>query len=491
MNKNLVLLLLFILLIEGSFALTASSQSYSISMFGNGIASGDSSSGNYNAVYLSEGRGTTRNAESSSFRGNIGFFEDNIYYRTVSITSYSISPDSVVIGSTITFSISALNAEQVWAKITPPNSQEYILNLVNGQSVSHLPIPSVVGVYQVIFYARSSTGAIASVVDSFELTAQSGLGNSGIGSGASSGGGSTIIERCTYNWDCTPWSVCSNGVQRRTCVNIGTCTGIQSKPIEETTCSEALFDISLRLDDLSVDEDGSIKFNVDLTEKIGVEKIDVHVKYSIIDSDDQEIFSQIETRAVQGKLSYEKVIDDLNLVDGNYILRTDILYGNLQRAFAEQSFIILDGRLSSTITGFAGEGENLGKILNTPLLLLILFVLIIMLILYYVFRRRMKLAVGSVLRLKGLEVYTSNGLRFGVVRDVVVKDNVIYGLAVELDGKLETGLKRVLVRYSYVQSVKDVVVIDSYCLDYLLNHRNSFKNDLSDVVVRDPVAQPG
>ena len=126
-----------------------------------------------------------------------------------------------------------------------------------------------------------------------------------------------------------------------------------------------------------------------------------------------------------------------------------------------------------------------------PLLLLILLLLIIILILYYHFRNRKVLAAGSVLRLKGLEVYTVSGMLFGIIKDVIIKDNVIYGLAVELDKKLQTGLKRVLVRYNYVRSVKDVVIIDSYCLDYLLSHRNSFKNDLPDVVVRDPVAQPG
>jgi hypothetical protein len=84
---------------------------------------------------------------------------------------------------------------------------------------------------------------------------------------------------------------------------------------------------------------------VDLTEKMGVEKIDVHIKYSIINEENYEIFSQIETKAIKKSLFYEKEIKEIALVDGEYILRVDILYGNLQRAFAEQKIVIQKGEL--------------------------------------------------------------------------------------------------------------------------------------------------
>src|SRR3989338_10261979 len=64
-----------------------------------------------------------------------------------------------------------------------------------------------------------------------------------------------------------------------------------------------------------------------------------------------EIFSQIETKATQSNLSYQKEIEEIKLVDGEYILRVDILYGNLQRAFAEQSFKVKGGELE-TISKF-------------------------------------------------------------------------------------------------------------------------------------------
>lgn len=328
-------------LVQYVSALTANSSDYSVSMFGTGLAAANPSSANYNSTALSEAKGTTRNAESGTYTGNIGFFENTTYYRTVSITSYSISPSSAVVGSSISLYISALNYQSVWAKITSPNSQEQTTSLVNNQFVVYNP-PSLVGRYSVTFYANSSTGAIASAISYFDLTEQT---TTPSGGGSSGGGTTTIIEKCTYNWDCTPWGVCSEGKIKRICINVGDCTGTESKPKEEIECPQALFDVSLKLKDIKLSEDRILNFSINFMEKMTMEKIDVHIKSSIINKDGYEIFSQIETRAVQGNLSYEKEIDEIKLVDGEYTLRVDILYGNLQRAFAEQRFEITKGKI--------------------------------------------------------------------------------------------------------------------------------------------------
>ncbi len=342
-----------IFLLQFASALTGESDSYSVSNFGSGLGSSEASSDNLEANTLLLSESGTRSAESSQFTTNVGFFPNTTYQTTVSISSYSISPSSATVGSTIGLYISALNFDTVWAKITSPNSQEQTLNLINGQTINYVPSPSVVGNYQVIFYANSTSGSIASVVSSFALTeASSSSSSSSSGSGGGGGGGTTtIIEKCTYNWDCTPWSVCSDGKQTRECKNIGTCSGTESKPIEEMSCSEALFDIALKLENIELTKNKTLKFSIDLTEKIGVEKIDAHIKYSIINKEGYEIFSQIETKAIQENLSYQKDIEEIKLVDGEYILRVDIIYGNLQRAFAEQSFKVKGGELE-TISKF-------------------------------------------------------------------------------------------------------------------------------------------
>src|SRR3989344_6163470 len=465
MKKILFFVALFLVLLVGhSIALTASSSSYSFSMFGNGIATGRGDSNSYNSTFLSETGGTTRNAESSSFRANIGFFEESVYLRTVSISSYSISPKSAIIGSTIGLSVTALNAQSVWVQITSPDSQVQILNLMNGQILNYLPVPSVVGRYNLIFYANDSSGSIASVVDFFDLTAQ--VSSPGGSSGSSGGGGGTarLIERCNYNWDCTPWSVCSNDRQTRICKNIGTCTGNESKPVEQMQCSEALFDIVLRLEDLKFTESGNIEFNVNLDEKIGLEKIDAHLKYSIINSTGFEVFSQIETKAVEKSLSYDKTLDGFNLVDGDYILRVDVLYGNLQRAFAEQKFSILNGELnanSNGITAFVVATEVILRRIKFSVALLVISIFLLIGSYWFFAKGPFKNKMGLLSYIRGLDVYTDEGIKIGRVYEVMIENNRIYGLMVVVDSSAPIDAPKIMIRYEFVQNIKDVVVVNS------------------------------
>ncbi len=466
MKKILLFCIVLISCLSLVSSINASSNSYSFNLFGNDLSSGSFYYNSYSASFISQIRGTTRNAESNNFRGNIGFFEESVYSKIVNIISYSISPKSAVVGSTISLSISALNAQSVWAKIISPNSHEEILNLINGGVVSYLPSPSVVGNYQVIFYANSSNGAISSVIDSFELTSQQSNG----GGSSGGGGGGGIIEKCTYNWDCTPWSVCSDNKQNRSCSNIGSCKGVEGKPLEVISCSEFLFDVLLRIEEIYIDENNNLKFNVALNETIGLDRVDVHVKYSIIDSKNYEIFSQLETRAVQKYVSYDKVIEDFNLEDGKYVLRVDVLYGNLQRAFAEHGFEILDKKIilkkdNSKITGLASDTNILYQKLSIPVVLS--FVVVISLIaFYYVKRRKFKVlknkdVLGGII---GLSVYTDNGLKIGSVYEVVISNNKVYGLAVNVDKNVPINYGKIIIRYEYIRNIKDVVVVSSQTL---------------------------
>jgi len=55
--------------------------------------------------------------------------------------------------------------------------------------------------------------------------------------GSSGGGGG---GGCAYDWKCTDWSTCSaNGLQGRTCRNVGTCSGTSSKPEDLRSCTVA------------------------------------------------------------------------------------------------------------------------------------------------------------------------------------------------------------------------------------------------------------
>lgn len=462
--KKIILILLTLFFINGVFAITAVSSNYSLNMFGNSVSTGNANSNNYIATFLSENSGTNNNALSNSFTGNIGFFETP-YFTTVKINSYSVSPKSVVIGNTVSLSISASNYESIWVEIVSPDSQEQRLNLDNGQTLNYLPVPSIIGRYNVTFYANSSNGAIASVIDYFDLVgAQVSTTGSSSGSSGGSGGGSGVTQSCNYNWDCTPWSLCANGLQTRSCVNIGTCTGQESKPIESMSCNQALFDILIDLENLQLIDDNKIRFNVNLEEQFGIEELDVHLKYSIIDENNFEVFSQIETRAVNGNLEIGKEII-LNLEEGNYILRVDVLYGNLQRAFAEQSFVI--DKSSNAITGLALIDYMDSRRITFSVLLLVISSIILLASYYYSLTPSKKVDNSNSLNgIIGLDVYTNSGLKIGKVYDLVINDNTIYGLAVLVDKGVPVNHSKVMIRYQYVENVNDVVLVNSSILEH-------------------------
>ena len=389
-NKKILLLigLVFIFVaMQPIFALTAESDNYSVAKFGTGIQATNFSSENFEARALLITGASTRNAENDIYTANIGFWGNTTYHISVSITSSLISPESAVIGSTISLYISALNAQNVWAKIVSPNGQSQTVPLVNNEFVTY-NTPSIVGRYNVTFYANSSSGAIASVVDYFDLTEQV-TPVTPPPSGGGGGSTTTIIEKCTYLWDCTPWGLCADGKQKRECKNTGTCNGTESKPIEEMLCSIVLFDIALKLKDIKLTENNTLKFNIDLVEKIGTEKIDVYIKYSIIDSNNNEIFSQIETKAVQGNLSYQNEIEDFKLQDGEYTLKADIFYGYQQRASAEQRFKVKNGGIEIGIKEPVSNIKKIMEFLNNYIIIIIIIIIIISASLYslFIFRK--------------------------------------------------------------------------------------------------------
>jgi len=286
MKRISIAIILLLFLVQGVFALTANSSNYSVARFGTGVQATNLNSTDLTGRAVLLANAGTRNAENNEFTANIGFWSNTSYHVIVSITSYSISHKSAVQGSIISLSISALNSQSVWLVLTLPNTTQENISLVN-DGLAYYTANSI-GIYTVTFYANSSQGNIASVIDTFEITS-SAIPPTIIPSG---GGGTTVIvKNCTYIWDCTSWSICSVGIQNRGCKNIGNCTGTEGKPIETRNCSDALFDVVMRLKDVTLTHNETLKFGIDLTERGGVEKIDVQIKYSIINSNNTEIFS--------------------------------------------------------------------------------------------------------------------------------------------------------------------------------------------------------
>ncbi len=515
MKKRITFLILFILIIFPTvLALTAESDNYSVSRFGEGIQTSSIESVNFTGKSIFLEVPGTNNAQSENYTINVGFFE-NPYKQTVNITSYSISPSSTVVGSTVGLYIAASNFKNVWAKITSPNNQEQIINLINNQTVNYLPSPSIVGKYRVTFYANSSTGAITSVIDYFDLTAQAATTTT---TGEGGGGGTkTIIETCSYDWDCTSWNVCSEGKQIRQCRNIGTCNGTDSKPIEEMHCSEALFDVTMKFKSIEFTKNETLKFGVELTEIKGIEKIDVQIKYSIIDDNNTEIFSQIETRAIQKNLTFEKEINETRLKEGKYILRIDIVYGNQQKAFAEQSFKIETKEGKPSLKIVFNINNALQKLKDNLLLILIILLLVMIFLLrnkikklftstkkkqgrrymrirpkqeirqpvrrYMHIRPKSKQEIrqpakkqtaslqnagDTIKSLMDKKVYAQNGHYIGKVNEVILGSHKIEELKVDVDKENPSATNSLTIKYSNIKKINETIVVDNKILNELI-----------------------
>ena len=420
-------------------AITVNSSSYSVGKFSTGLVTSNSSSSSYESLLLSESGGTTRNGQSDSYTTNVGFFDNTPYYRAVSITSYSIYPKSSVQGSIIRLMVSALNSDRVWAVLTRPDSTQETIALSNNVNLYYTA--DQIGRYDVTLYANNSMGDLASVIDSFDITSPV---NPPSGGGGGGGGITVITKECTFIWDCTSWSICLNGNQIRECKNNGNCEGIKGKPEETRKCSDALFDVAMQLNEVQVTQNKTLKFNINLTETKGIEKIDVQVKYSIINSNNTEIFSQIETKAVENNLTYDKDINDLKLPNGTYTLRIDIIYGNLQRAFAEQRFEVISEAIPKEtqkeehLVSFL-ERLNHSKIIILLALLIGIFILFVIFIRLRILKTRRAYAIENNLR-EGLELAGEG--RIDEARDKYREIKKIYRSSEDKDKEIYHNISR-------------------------------------------------
>lgn len=469
-------LLVIIIMIMGSLMISISlgsatsvnSSNYTGVGFGVNVQTSTIESPSYEGESVSHYNPTTRNGDSEQYTVNVGFFENTTYSRTVSIQSYSVSPDSTTIGSTITISIAATNAQSAWAKITAPNGQTQTILLTNNEAVTFLPSPAIVGTYNVILYANSSTGSVASVSDSFTLTEQTAQNST-----SNSGGTTVVIQSCTYNWDCSPWSICQNEVQTRSCQNIGTCTGLENKPSEILHCSEALFDVMINISKLNAAKSSLVKFGVSLIEQKGTEKIDVIIKYTIINNSGIEVFSQIETKAVEKELQYEKSLEELDLPNGKYTLRIDILYGYLQRAVAEQTFEVVDAD-QAAVTGKAVRGKLKIDLKNPLALALGVVMLLIAALVVNKLRHPPRGPHNRLRSTIGLKVYDTNGRRIGEVEETYISGShsKVESWQIKLDRKIarQVGKRRILIGHAQIHSIKEIMILKESVSHHLAHY---------------------
>ncbi len=170
-----------------------------------------------------------------------------------------------------------------------------------------------------------------------------------------SGGGAD----CTYDWVCSEWypEPCpANGIQKRVCVNRGTCTGTVGIPDITRTCTsevispaEPLFDIfaKIPLKNKWVSPGDSVRIDIKLINVGNITTLDVFFKYWIVDENNKLISETQETRAIGEGEEFKKefVLPDY-LTPGIYKIYAQITYDADKIAMANDSFEVMRSRFA-------------------------------------------------------------------------------------------------------------------------------------------------
>ncbi len=192
------------------------------------------------------------------------------------------------------------------------------------------------------------------------------------------GGGSST---CTYNWICSEWypEPCpSEGIQKRVCVNKGTCTGTFEMPSTNRTCTpkivlpaEPLFDIfaKIPLTKKWISPEESIKANIELINLGNTTILDVFFRYWIIDENNTLISELQETRAISERDKFQiEIVLPSNIKIGFYKFYAQITYDENKTAMAQDSFEVVENKIEKFIWPIS---------LILIIILLIIFIIII------------------------------------------------------------------------------------------------------------------
>lgn len=213
------------------------------------------------------------------------------------LNTFSLSSSSVTEGATITFSTEVKNiAERNSTGFNVSfykNSVSDSNKLVTASSSDSLGYLQSRNVSTTWTAAGTATASIVAVVDAFDgdcdlnntqktssLTINAATGNSNQGGGNNPSTSPSINTACTYNWECGDWSVCSSeSKQARSCLNKGTCTGVEGKPEESQSCVFVPVQVeeSKRLDKIEKGSTQTVTFEKD----VAIQEISITAKDAI------------------------------------------------------------------------------------------------------------------------------------------------------------------------------------------------------------------
>ncbi len=170
-----------------------------------------------------------------------------------------------------------------------------------------------------------------------------------------SGGGSSssFTSQCTNDWVCTEWypEPCpDSGVQKRLCVNKGTCVGDFGMPETKRECAYQkptgpLFDllVSIPLSKKFISPQDSLAAELTLINVGDKKQLDAFLRYWIVDKNNNLIAEARETRAVTEKIKFDvKMQMPRGIEYGSYRFFAQIDYDENKTAIGGDSFQVVE-----------------------------------------------------------------------------------------------------------------------------------------------------
>ena len=80
-------------------------------------------------------------------------------------------------------------------------------------------------------------------------------------------------------------------------------------------------------------------------------------------------------------------------------------------------------------------------------------------------RKPRKKNIRGLKRLKGLKVYSSEGIEIGKIEEIFLENYKIHSLKIKLQKKKKFKLRGIVIKYNYVEAVRDIVIINENVLE--------------------------
>ena len=188
---------------------------------------------------------------------------------------------------------------------------------------------------------------------------------------------------CAYDWKCTNWQplVCpKTEIQTRECTNQGTCVGVIGKPNETRKCAfepgKPLLDINIEIFEKEILAGEDLIVKIQLINFGKAERTDVLLEYKITDSEGKNIFSQLESAAIETKLDLIKRISLPKDIDfGEYTLQVNAMY---------------DGKIASSRANFKVVKKEISQKEKIYITLIIVLTIILASLIYLLIRLKRK-----------------------------------------------------------------------------------------------------